>query len=275
MWAKILLGTLCLLMIGGAYHFDPLRDRSLLGTRPSDGPRLRLMTWNIGYGDLEDDSRAHTRDLKAVAEAILSHDPDAVALQELTGPDQLKVLLNHLQHRYRGAVARLSKTDRTEAVLVKDRAARFEDIPGGDKYALSAKLHFGPEQREIILVSAHADAFNAARRRVYTGDVIDWVRARSSKATVFIGGDFNFELDSKIRSHLYTDNLKHDSEAYSYILKYFRDLGRDAGHTAINDRRIDYLFGPPEVVLLRRAEVLRDAAVGRMDHWPLLIEVTF
>ncbi len=56
-------------------------------------------------------------------------------------------------------------------------------------------------------------------------------------------------------------------------MKYFRDLGRDAGATTINDRRIDYLFGLPEVALLRRAEVLKAAAVGRMDHLPLLVEV--
>jgi hypothetical protein len=30
---------------------------------------------------------------QAIAETILSNDPDAVALQELTGPDQLKILL--------------------------------------------------------------------------------------------------------------------------------------------------------------------------------------
>ncbi len=47
-----------------------------------------------------------------------------------------------------------------------------------------------------------------------------------------IGGDFNFELNPKDDSHLYTDNVKNDSEAYSYALKYFRDLGRDAGETA-------------------------------------------
>ncbi|MBA3767796.1 MAG: hypothetical protein H0W99_12575, partial [Acidobacteria bacterium] len=64
---KILLSALALLMIGGAIHFEPSRQRTLLAMRPADGARLRLMTWNIGYGDLEDDSRAHTRDLKAVA----------------------------------------------------------------------------------------------------------------------------------------------------------------------------------------------------------------
>jgi hypothetical protein len=52
-----------------------------------------------------------------------------------------------------------------------------------------------------------------------------------------------------------------------------RDLGRVAGDTAINDRRIDYVFGPPALEHTGRVEVLRNAAVGRMDHWPSLVEV--
>jgi endonuclease/exonuclease/phosphatase family metal-dependent hydrolase len=77
------------------------------------------------------------------------------------------------------------------------------------------------------------------------------------------------------KTNLFTDDAKHDSESYAYLLKYFRDLGRDAGETSINDRRIDYVFGPPKTVSLRRAEVLRGTAVGRMDHWPLLVEVGY
>ncbi len=88
-----------------------------------------------------------------------------------------------------------------------------------------------------------------------------------------IGGDFNFELKAANETNLYTDNLKYDSESYSQILRSFRDLGRDAGDTAINDRRIDYIFGPTGLEQVGRVEVLRNAAVGRMDHWPLLVEV--
>jgi endonuclease/exonuclease/phosphatase family metal-dependent hydrolase len=273
MWAKILLTALCLLMIGAAARFDPTRPRSLLAGKSSDGPRLRLITWNIGYAELEDDSRAHTKDLQAVAETILSNDPDAVALQELTGPEQLKILLGHLHGRYSGAVAPLGNSDRVDAVLVKDREARFENLPADGKYAIAAAFHLRPQSPGVVLVSAHADAFSAIRRRVFTGEVVDWARGRPRGPIVLIGGDFNFELDTKAESHFYTDNVKHDSEAYSYLLKYFRDLGRDAGYTAVNDRRIDYLFGPPETVLLRRAEVLQSAGAGKMDHWPLLVEV--
>jgi endonuclease/exonuclease/phosphatase family metal-dependent hydrolase len=273
MWAKLLLAILCAVMIWGAIHFEPVRERALLATRQQDGARLRLMTWNIGYAELEEDTRAHTKDLRAVAETILSQDPDAVALQELTGEDQLKILLGYLHGKYRGAVATHGATDRVEAVLVKDREASFEELQGGERYEAAASFHLKPELPQLILISAHADAFSAARRRTFTADVVDWARARSDKAIVFIAGDFNFEVASNDESHFYTDNLKHDSESYSYLLKYFRDLGRDAGDTAINDRRIDYLFAPPERALLRRAEVLRGAATGHMDHWPLVVEV--
>lgn len=276
MWAKILLTSLCLLMIGAAIRFDPSRKRSLLAGSRADGPHLRLLTWNIGYAELEDDSRAHTEDLRAVAETILSNDPDAVALQELTGPEQLKLLLGYLRGRYKGAVAPLGNSDRVAAVLVKDSTASFESLPADGKYAMAAVFHLRPQLPEVVLLSAHADAFRSSRRRVFTGDVVDWARNSAPRgAVVFIGGDFNFELDAKDESHLYTNNLKDDSEAYSYALKYFRDLGREAGNTAVNDRRIDYIFGPPETVLLRRAEVLRSAGVGQMDHSPLLVEVAF
>ena len=119
-------------------------------------------------------------------------------------------------------------------------------LPADGKYAIAAAFHLRPQLPEVVLVSAHADAFKAARRRAFTGEVVDWARTRPPGSIVLIGGDFNFELDAKDESHLYTDNVKDDSEAYSYALKYFRDLGRDAGYTAVNDRRIDYLFGPPK-----------------------------
>ena len=151
MWAKILLTALCLLMIGTAVRFDPTRQRSLLAAKPSDGPRLRLMTWNIGYAELEDDSRAHTKDLKTVADTILSNDPDAVALQELTGPDQLKILLGYLHGRYTGAVAPPGNSDRVDAVLVKDAKARFEDLPADGKHAVAATFHPRPQSPGVVL----------------------------------------------------------------------------------------------------------------------------
>ena len=271
MWVKIVLLLLFGLMIAGAVHFAQPEEPDRSTSSANDPHSLRLLTWNIGYAELEDDTRAHDKDLPAVADVILREVPDAIALQELTGNTQLNTLLGLLHGKYRGAVAQQGRGDRFEAVLVKNAGATFIPVAVGARYAMGALFQPRETQRQVLLLSAHADAFNAARRRSYTEAIIDWAQAQSSE--VFIAGDFNFELKAGNETNLYTDNLKHDSESYSNILRHFRDLGRGAGDTAINDRRIDYVFGPQTLRQVGRVEVLRNAAVGRMDHWPLLVEV--
>ena len=275
MWVKLVLLLLFCLMILGAVHFaSPSEPKETSSTR-NVAHSLRLLTWNIGYAELEDDTRAHDKDMPAVADVILRHDPDAIALQELTGSAQLNTLLGLLHGKYRGAVAQQGKGDRFEAVLVKDTGATFIPVAVGSRYAVGAAFQPRGARQQVVLLSAHADAFNAAHRRTYTEALVDWAEARAQSSEVFIAGDFNFELKAANETNLYTDNLKHDSESYSHILRRFRDLGRTAGDTAINDRRIDYIFGPTTLEQVGRVEVLRDAAVGRMDHWPLLVEVGF
>ena len=272
MWVKLVLLVLFALMILGAVHFA-LPDETEGATSSTNDPRaLRLLTWNIGYAELEDDTRAHDKDLPAVADVIMRQDPDAVALQELTGATQFNTLLGLLHGKYRGAVAQQGRGDRFEAVLVKGNGATFIPVPVGGRYAMGALFQPSNGHPQVLLLSAHADAFNAARRRSYTEALIDWTQSQTQSSDVFIAGDFNFELKAANESNLYTDNLKHDSESYSNILRHFRDLGRAAGDTAINDRRIDYIFGPQSLRQVGRVQVLRDAAVGRMDHWPLLVE---
>ena len=296
MCLKILVATLFVLMLLGAFLFEPAQLGKALGDSGQSGVpeernrRFRLMTWNIGNGDLESETRAHVEDLAAVAQVILSNDAEAVALQELTGEDQLKLLLTHLKNRYRGYVCAAGSADRVAAVLVRDRngkdlAPRFESVPAGDKFAAAATFHLSKQLPEIVLISAHADAFNASRRRVFLADLVDWARVRTIATTdgetngptkiAFIAGDLNFEVSMRNRSNLFTNDAKHDSESYAYLLKYFRDLGLDAGETSVNDRRIDYVFGPLRTAPPPRAEVVRGADIGRMDHLPLLVEVTF
>jgi len=273
MWVKIVLLLLFCVMIFGAVHFGAPPENEQPESAANVTHSFRLLTWNIGYAELEDDTRAHDKDLPAVAEVILRQDPDAVALQELTGKTQLNALIALLHGKYRGAVAQQGREDRFEAVLAKDAAATFTPVPVGARYAMAVSLQPRDGAQPVLLLSAHADAFNAARRRAYTETLIDWAQARAQSSPVFVAGDFNFELKAANETNLYTDDLKHDSESYSHILRYFRDLGRGAGDTAINDRRIDYIFGPPGIAHVGRVQVLRNAAVGRMDHWPLLVEV--
>src|SRR4051812_12034611 len=206
---KILLVLLFLIMVAGAFYFEPLRGRTLLATKTADGPHFRLLTWNIGYAELENDTRAHTHDLQSVAQVILKNDPDAVALQELTGPEQLKALLLLLNGKYMGAIAPTVKTDRAEVVLVKDAGAQFQNVPAAGHYAEAAIFRPNAQSPKAALISAHADAFSSAKRPIYTGDVIEWARNRPADENVFVAGDFNFEVAQRDESHLYTDNLKH------------------------------------------------------------------
>jgi len=286
-----MLGTLFALSLVCAFVVKPaskyeLKRESNSDVRSENANRLRLLTWNIGNGDLESETRAHTEDLPAVAKVILDNDADAVALQELTGNGQLKLLLQYLENRYSGYVCSSADGDRVEAVLVKKNSERehadrleagatFSDVPAGDRFAAAATFRVQKDSPEVVLVSAHADAFSASRRRQFATDATNWVRSHTKSELTFIAGDFNFEVSTRNKNNLFTDHAKHDSESYAYLLKYFRDLGLDAGETSINDRRIDYVFGPMANVSLRRAEVLRSVAIGRMDHWPLLVEVAF
>ena len=279
MWLKLLLAGLFLLSLLGAFLVEPAPETARVADNRSENHKsLRLLTWNIGNGDLESETRAHSEDLPAVAKAILDNDADVVALQELTGKDQLKLLLTLLKNHYQGYVCSPGTSDRVEGVLVKNRgntnAATFSDVPAGNRFATAATFRL-QNSTEVTVVSAHADAFSAARRRTFIAEVVDWTRSHSKGDLVFIAGDFNFEVSTRNKTNLFTDDAKHDSESYAYLLKYFQDLGRDAGETSINDRRIDYIFGPATTGSLRRAEVLRAAPVGRMDHLPLLVEVAW
>src|SRR5829696_7160298 len=114
MLVKVVLLLLFCLMVAGAVHFAQPREHEQLSAPAANDVSLRLLTWNIGYAELEDDTRAHDKDLPAVAEVILREDPDAVALQELTGAAQLNVLIGLLQGKYRGSAAQYGKGDRFE-----------------------------------------------------------------------------------------------------------------------------------------------------------------
>src|SRR5262245_39926366 len=164
MWVKLILLLLFCLSILGAVHFAQPPESEKPSSFADRTSSLRLLTWNIGYAELEDDTRAHDKDLKAVAEVIQREDPDAVALQELTGSAQLKVLLGLLHGKYRGEVAQQGGGDRFEAVLVKSTDATFIPVALGDRYALGASFQPSESYQEVVILSFRTDAFNCVHR---------------------------------------------------------------------------------------------------------------
>ena len=122
----------------------------------------------------------------------------------------------------------------------------------------------------ITVVNCHADAFNSRRRRLLANHLIDWEDRAEGKKNVLLAGDFNLDLTPIESSDLFTDDKKNDSEAYSLLLRRFRDLGGQAGPTSIFNRRIDYLFLASENLETVEVRVIQGKVVGRMDHLPLL-----
>src|SRR4029453_2341634 len=125
-----------------------------------------------------------------------------------------------------------------------EAGAIFSDVPAGDRFAAAATFRVRKDSAEVVLLSVHADAFSASRRCAFATDATNWARSHTKSELTFIAGDFNFEVSTRNKNNLFTDDAKHDSESYAYLLKYFRDLGLEAAELSINDLRIDFVFGP-------------------------------
>jgi len=67
---------------------------------------------------------------------------------------------------------RLGNSDRVEAVSLKAATPVLNKCRPTEKYAIAASFHLHPPVAGDVLMSAHADAFKAARRRVFTGEVV-------------------------------------------------------------------------------------------------------
>jgi len=67
MWVKVVLLLLFCLMIVGAVHFAQPHESEEVSSPGKVVVSLRLLTWNIGYAELESDTRAHDKDLPAIS----------------------------------------------------------------------------------------------------------------------------------------------------------------------------------------------------------------
>lgn len=235
--------------------------------------RLKVMTWNVGRARLGGDDRARWEDVPHVADVIAREKPDVVALQELAGRSQGEALSRRLRGEYRGwAVG--SRRGRSVAILLR----RKHKVQNG--FALetrtgrrAAVVVFELERvsQPIAIVSLHADPFNARNRRLYLEDIV-WQVNQHHKGFALLAGDFNFDIVSDAKRDSLNDNLTHDSESYTLLTKHFLDVAKDAGTTALLNRRLDYVFAKPKDVQVVKTQVLKEA-VGEMDHQPVVVYV--
>jgi endonuclease/exonuclease/phosphatase family metal-dependent hydrolase len=273
---KLGLFAAILLMLVGVRIFRPDEGEPQLAPAinfTGDGWRVRVLTWNVGLTYEKRDSRAQDDDLGRIAEVIGMELPDVVALQELTGRRQLGDLLGRLEGGYAGFLQESPGSDRHPAILVRAASKVFRAIPTSTgRQASAAIFRLARSPLRICAISAHAQAWNAAARRAYARELVDWAR-RGDFDVVFLAGDFNFETASGTgRELLFGADRRIDRETYAYVTRHFRDLGRYGGDTAILGRRIDYIFSRGGKVQVKRVAVLEGRGTARMDHDPLVID---
>jgi len=264
------------LMWVSAHMLSPAR--SVVSLAPTidltgGGWRIKVLTWNIGYAYGKGDSRAKDRDLDVVADLIRKELPHVVALQELAGRRQLDALLRDLEGEYQGFLDEGEDSDRHTAILVRAPKMQFRAIRTTTGRGASAAIfRVARSPLRVCAISAHAQAWDAAGRERYTDEIVDWAREKNFDV-VFLAGDFNFDVSSaRGGGGLFSADSVRDGEAYAYVTRFFRDLGRDGGSTAAFSRRIDYIFGRGADLRVKRAEVLRGRRTGQMDHDPLVID---
>jgi endonuclease/exonuclease/phosphatase family metal-dependent hydrolase len=276
LWIKLALLAAILLMLGGVRVFRPEARETAFSPAldlTGEGWRVRVLTWNIGLAYGRSDSRAQNTDLERVARVIRMELPDVVALQELAGQDQLNELLGRLEGEFKGFLHEGTASDRYAAVLVRATGSLFRAIPTSTgRHASAAIFRLARSPLRVCAISAHAQAWDAGARREYTRELVDWARGKDFDV-VLLAGDFNFDSASDPgREVLFRTDRRLDREAYDYVTRHFRDLGRDGGGTSLLGRRIDYIFARGGKLQVKRVAVLKGRGTGRMDHDPLVID---
>ena len=224
--------------------------------------RLRLMSWNIGRIYLPGDSRANDRDLQHVAQVVHELNPHILAVQEVRDRAQLGRLVSALGRSWRGMLPE-DRYDRRAALLLRLDGEFFQLPTSSGRIAQAARVRL-PGGRSIVVASVHLDAFNPPRRLQQAEEILAGALSQGD-AEVFLAGDFN--LDPAIASE---NSLDH--RVYGLLTRSLSDAAAGQGGTTLDARRLDYVLYRSDHVRCKRAWVLRDRLIGRMDHHPLIAD---
>ncbi|MEE8333765.1 MAG: endonuclease/exonuclease/phosphatase family protein [Alphaproteobacteria bacterium] len=228
-----------------------------------------VMSFNIRVGHGADDPGVGPykldwgRNLKAIAAAIRSVDPEIVGLQEVAGNGQVKRLarmlgMNHAYVPHPGGAARsewwgvaiLSKFP-----ILEYRRHTISRGPGDAKSIVVAVLDTGIKR--LAFVSIHKDKDLKDGSSVV--NVLDAVK--DIRMPVLIAGDFN------IRSHdmrlnplkrRFTDSMEGVDSAGAVIV---RQAGTITSPRTHRPRRIDYIFAD------RKYFTVKDVGLVPQRHW--------
>ena len=246
---------------------------SSIATPPGAKRPIRVMTYNIHHGEGADGKI----DLNRIAEVILSHKADIVALQEVdrdverTGRRDLiaeLATLTGMNYAF-GKNIDYQGGDYGNAVLsrfriIEQQNRRYKMVrPGEQRGLLQVVLQV--EGKKLVVLNTHLDYRPDDTDRLSNLEEIKQILGQYKRIPVILCGDFNDTPDS--RTHLKTeesfvDGWRHSdrNEGYSYP-------------SAQPQKRIDHIFLDKGKALIPvKAWVAKSNA---SDHLPVVLEFRF
>ena len=238
----------------------------LAGTRDDD---VRMMSWNLGGGGpffpgSNDD------DIDAIAEIASKHGVHILCLQEVSSMPFLQKLLVALGDNWKGGAS--SGGGKSTAVLSRiggEVKSPFNGMDYGGPTVLRIRSHKGTLQ----FVSCHGSPGRKSRQR---RKMVDWVlnEFRDAKSKTIIAGDFNIDTSRgwTFLAPLLSDSLSFDLATWRALSIMGEDPGFGAEATSAMGRRSDWVVVDSKMPITGY-RVLQSVAVGRMDHFPVLLRV--
>jgi len=266
------------------------QDQSQVKQPKSADSMIRVLTFNIRYGQADDGINQWERRQALVIDRIRAADPDLIGLQECRDDEQAEVVRRALSdYEFYGVTRGGDGTTALEMAPVLARRAVFQpvrqgcfwlsptpDIAGSvgwdamfPRTVTWAELVHQPTGRPLVFLNTHFDLMPEAILNS-AGLLRDWAERTASRLPVIVTGDFNADKSSA---------------AYQLLAggQALRDTWRQARAPGDDDTTF-HAFGQPGVavaidwVLVSPVFRVLDVAVDRFhdgdrypsDHYPLL-----
>ncbi|MEC9071825.1 MAG: endonuclease/exonuclease/phosphatase family protein, partial [Myxococcota bacterium] len=265
----LVLALLAMVMGTGCAH--AVRDPLTPPARPDspDGKRmLRLLTWNVGEGDLWSGVMRDSA-MEAVADTLTAVKADVVALQGMKDEGQVKALVVALKKRELTLEANAARawpgTSEGYSVLL----FRAEDERSRTVWKTS-KGHavVGLWGQVGTVINVHAPARWAGDRRDYFNELARW--ASSRLPPVILAGDYELDRRGSQLHHWFT-GPETDRKTFKELTRRFH-FGTELPTTSRSGRELTHVRVRKGKIISQY--VLEGHRVGRMVHDPVLVHIT-
>lgn len=230
---------------------------------------ITFLSWNVGLG-VPFGQGSRREHLDAIVKTITDSRADVVCLQELGGPDHLRLIIAQLGPEWSGVCSQ--DAPKATAVLSKFRGAyyapRTDLVFGGP-----AVFELATPSGAVLFLSVHLRPGKAAEDRRNTIQwLVDYAQAHGGQ--FIVAGDFNADPRAMVEQipSVFTDNAQMDKGTYALLADHWQDVGVSGPGTSLLSRRLDRIFIPKSMTHSAYA-VLASRRQPWMDHDPVTVRI--